>query len=109
LGLKFSEEDLISYALFPQVALEFFARRDRAERPLEEIAALAAVVADLLGVQEETCVAPEVAATSANLVIGDEAQSATAVRACPYATPGSAWAAAGRQDLIAGRAVSWRY
>ena len=43
----------MSYALFPQVAEEFFARRDRKERPAEESAALVAVVADLLGVQEE--------------------------------------------------------
>ena len=32
LGIKYSDEDLMSYALFPQVALEFFARRDRTER-----------------------------------------------------------------------------
>jgi pyruvate carboxylase subunit B len=108
LGVKFSEEDLISYALFPQVALEFFARRDRAERPKEEIAALAAVVADLLGVQEETCSVSEVVSVDAGLG-ADAAPAVTTMRRCPYAAPGSAWAAAGRQDQIAGRAASWRY
>ncbi len=48
-GIKFSEEDLLSYALFPQVALEFFARRDRAERPRAEIAALAAAAGRPVG------------------------------------------------------------
>ncbi|MCE5253189.1 MAG: pyruvate carboxylase subunit B [Actinomycetia bacterium] len=117
-GIAFSEEDLVSYALFPQVALEFFARRDRTERPKEEVAALAAVMADLLGVQEEVCAPPE------GVVMGAEARPASMVVAaevpggrtpgrsrwtCPYAASGPAWAAAGRRDLIAGRSVSWRY
>jgi pyruvate/oxaloacetate carboxyltransferase len=29
LGIEYSDEDLVSYALFPQVALEFFKRRTR--------------------------------------------------------------------------------
>jgi pyruvate/oxaloacetate carboxyltransferase len=111
LGIKYTEEDLVSYALFPQVALEFFARRDRSERPREELAALVAVVADLLGVQEEACLAEVVPLTTP----GEEAEAAAAgnglaVRGAESAVePGAAWAAAGRQDLIAGRAVSWRY
>ena len=116
LGIAFSEEDLISYALFPQVALEFFARRDRAERPREELAALAATVADLLGVREEACPAPQaVAAAQAEVAQPAAAQTGGAEspesKAGAYvcAAPGSAWAAAGRQDQMAGRPVSWRY
>ncbi len=118
LGIKFSDEDLISYALFPQVALEFFARRDRTERPKEEAAALAAVVADLLGVQEEACVSPQVVVVAADSppaeakVGADLPEAGVAGRppsVCPYGVPGSAWAAAGRRDLTAGRPVSWRY
>lgn len=60
LGILYSEEDLLSYALFPQVALEFFVRRDRKERPREERAALVAVVADLLGVEKEQQAAEKV-------------------------------------------------
>ena len=105
LGIKYSDEDLLSYALFPQVALEFFARRDRTERPLEERAALIAVVADLLGVQDEACVAQviplEVAAQSPGDAHGESLVAAT--------EPAAAWAAAGRQDLLAGRSVAWRY
>ena len=105
LGIKFSEEDLVSYALFPQVALEFFARRDRAERPKRELAALIAAVADLLGVQDEACLAEviplEVPATAG---AGEDGDTLAALM-----EPGAAWAAAGRQDLLAGRAVSWRY
>jgi pyruvate carboxylase subunit B len=117
LGITFSEEDLISYALFPQVALEFFARRDRTERPKEETAALAAVVADLLGVQDEVC-APSQVVVSADARPAEAAAAAEAPvtaapgragRICPYGAPGSAWAAAGRQELITGRSVSWRY
>ncbi len=89
--------------------MEFFARRDRAERPLEEIAVLAAVAADLLGVQDEACVVPESVATAADLAATEVAQQGAPGRTCPYAAPGSAWAAAGRHDLIAGRSVSWRY
>jgi len=89
LGVEFSEEDLVSYALFPQVALEFFERRDRTQRPPEEIASLAAVIADLLGAHEQA--RPEMS------------------RAHPPAPPCSAWAAAARRDLLAGRADSWGY
>jgi len=91
MGIRFSEEDVVSYALFPQVALEFFARRDRAQRPQEELASLAAVIADLLGVQNEAQLA------------------AAAAAACPSPAAASEWAAAARKDLITGRAVSWRY
>jgi len=90
-GITFSEEDLISYALFPQVALEFFARRDRTERPQEEIVSLAAAVADLLGVQKEAEVAGQ------------------GVTVCPSPTAAPAWAEAARRDLVSRRAVSWRY
>ena len=55
----------MSYALFPQVALEFFARRDRTERPKEELAALVAAVADLLGVDKEVTCAPQPAEAAA--------------------------------------------
>jgi len=87
LGLRFTEEDLMSYALFPQVALEFFDRRDRKERPRAELAALAAAVADLLGVQEE----------------------AAKAKVCAPPASASAWAVAARKDLTTGRADSWRY
>jgi pyruvate carboxylase subunit B len=91
MGVKFSEEDLISYTMFPQVALEFFARRDRTERPPEELASLVAAIADLLGVREE-------------------AEPATAVTVASASTGAvSEWAAAARRDLVAGHAVSWRY
>lgn len=105
LALKYSDEDLVSYALFPQVALEFFERRDRKERPAEETAAIAAAVADLLGVQDE-------GETRAEQVVG--VQPATQVVAgapsqvCPLAAPGSAWAAAGRRDVVAARALQRR-
>lgn len=105
-GIKFSEEDLLSYALFPQVALEFFARRDRAERPRAEIAALAAAVADLLGVKDEACAAPEIVVAAA---APETAQAGAGQRTCPFAGPGSAWAAAGRRDLIAARSGPRRY
>lgn len=95
LGLKFTEEDLISYALFPQVALEFFERRDRTERPQAEVASLAAVLADLLGVQEE-----------ANLQKLREAAAGSVCRPVPKV---SAWAAAARRELTSDRAGAWRY
>jgi pyruvate/oxaloacetate carboxyltransferase len=85
LGIKFSEEDLVSYALFPQVALEFFARRDRAERPQEEVAALAAALADLLGVQEEA-----------------------GQKGAPDPCAGK-WAQAARRELTTDRGLTWRY
>ena len=59
LGITYSDEDLMSYALFPQVALEFFARRDRTERSREELAALVAAVAGLLGVEKEAACLPQ--------------------------------------------------
>jgi len=117
-GVKFSEEDLVSYALFPQVALEFFARRDRTERPSEERAALLAVVADLLGVKEEAAVAeqPPFAEVPAGARPEEVTAAAGPVHICPLAPPGSAWAAAGRQEVMAarqhpssGRQVAWRY
>ena len=49
LGIRYSEEDLMSYALFPQVALEFFEWRDREERPKEEVAALVAALGGAAG------------------------------------------------------------
>lgn len=132
-GVKYSEEDLLSYALFPQVALEFFARRDRTKRPLEEKAALLVVAADLLGVREEAMMATQLAGAQApdevqaersggRERLGESAASmpasspGTPVRVCPFAPPGSIWAAAGRQELMAGRQhpsggrqLAWRY
>ncbi len=86
LGIKYSEEDLMSYALFPQVALEFFARRDREQRPQEEVAALAAAMADILGLQEE--------ATQPGKGVTD---------------PCGQWAKAARRELTTDRALTWRY
>ena len=86
LGIEYSEEDLVSYALFPQVALEFFSRRDRGERPKEESAALAAALADILGVQEE--------ALKENQVV-------------PCGPP--PWSAAARRELTTDRGLTWRY
>jgi oxaloacetate decarboxylase alpha subunit len=112
LGLEASEEDLISYALFPQVALEFFARRDRKERPEEEKAAIVGVVADLLGVREETAMAAAAGLTApqpvAVPVAAEPAAAGAGVPPCPLVAPGSAWAAAGRRDLIAARALQGR-
>jgi pyruvate carboxylase subunit B len=105
LGLKFTDEDLVSYALFPQVALEFFARRDRKERPAEETAALVAAVADLLGVKDEAAVA---AALSAAQAVPEAVAAGAQNMTCPLAASGSAWAAAGRRDLIAARALQRR-
>ena len=97
LGIRYSEEDLVSYALFPQVALEFFARRGRAERPersREELAALAAVVAELQGLTEE--------AESGEPMQREVAeQPAKTVTDLP-ATPVLAWAAAGRAEVMGG-------
>lgn len=86
LGIEFSDEDLMSYALFPQVALEFFNRRDRTERPDEETAALAAAVADLLGVRDE---------------VHQDGNGSS----CGPAP----WAAAARRELTAYRVPSWKY
>ena len=101
LGITYSDEDLMSYAMFPQVALEFFARRDRKERPREELVALVAAVAGLLGVDKEVTCAPQPAEAAAS-----ESAEAPAPEGMP-ATP--AWAAAGRAELVGARAVSWRY
>lgn len=86
LGIEYSDEDLISYALFPQVALEFFKRRARSGRPQEEVAALATVIADILGVQEEAQKA------------GKESSGGS-----------SPWTAAARRELTSDRVLSWRY
>jgi oxaloacetate decarboxylase (Na+ extruding) subunit alpha len=85
LGIEYSEEDLMSYALFPQVALEFFKRRDRTERPKEETAAIAAALADILGVQDEA----------------DKGKGPT--------DPCGQWARAARRELTTDRALTWRY
>jgi len=86
-GAPFSEEDLVSYALFPPVAIEFFDKRDRKERPQIELAAIAAALADVLGVQEE----------------------AAKAKPCPPPRASGAWAVAARRDLTEGRSDSWRY
>jgi pyruvate carboxylase subunit B len=117
LGIAFSDEDLMSYALFPQVALEFFARRDRSERPREELAALVAAVAGLLGVASEATCAPtgmEVAwsptgADGSRPATPDEDGRAAELPAPTGPATGSAWAAAGRAELIGARAMAWRY
>jgi pyruvate carboxylase subunit B len=87
-GIRFSEEDLLSYALFPQVALEFFERRDRTERPLQEVASLVAVIAELLGAKEDR-----------------EAQVVEA--ACPTGAAASAWAAAARREYARAPGGAW--
>jgi pyruvate carboxylase subunit B len=104
LGIKYSDEDLMSYAMFPQVALEFFARRDRTERPKEELAALAAAVAGLLGVDKEMTCAPQAAETAST-----GADQPTAAELAAATNTGSAWAAAGRAELVGARGVAWRY
>jgi pyruvate/oxaloacetate carboxyltransferase len=112
LGIKYTDEDLMSYTLFPQVALEFFARRDRTERPREELAALVAAVAGLLGVDKEATCAPQPAeAAAAGAGGGPDAESERAAEALAAAAcnTGSAWAAAGRAELVNARAVAWRY
>jgi pyruvate/oxaloacetate carboxyltransferase len=87
-GIRFSEEDLLSYALFPQVALEFLERRDRTERPLQEVASLAAVIAELLGGREER----EVQTREAACPAGDAVSAWTAAARREYArAPGGAW------------------
>jgi pyruvate/oxaloacetate carboxyltransferase len=106
LGIKFSEEDLLSYALFPQVALEFFARRDRTERPLEETAAIAAAVADLLGVRDEAvAAAAQTVECEVPAVVRTE-KEVTVVYL--EAAPGATWTAVAREELAAGRAMPWR-
>jgi pyruvate/oxaloacetate carboxyltransferase len=110
LGVRYSDEDLMSYALFPQVALEFFARRDRAERPKEELAALIAAVAGLLGVEKELTCAPQPAeAAAAAGADGGATEAQSAGGECAGPATGSAWAAAGRAELVGARAVAWRY
>ena len=89
-GIRFSEEDVVSYALFPQVALEFFERRDRKERPLPEVASLAAVIAELLGAREER-----------------EVQDRAA--ACPPSATASAWTLAARREHVNTRGGAWGY
>jgi hypothetical protein len=87
---SFTEEDLVSYALFPQVALEFFDRRDREERPEEEVAAIAAALADL--------------------IFTEAATAAPGHASPPPRTPNtSQWSMAGRVDHHARRSVAWRY
>lgn len=88
MGMDFTEEDLVSYALFTQVALAFFERRDREERPDEEVAAIAAALVDLISA-ETTPAAPSQPGRR---------EPAT-----------SAWARAGRNDHHARRSVAWRY
>ena len=88
--LQYTEEDLISYALFPQVALDFFDRRDRDNRPAEEVAAIAAALADLLFAE----VAPPAPGG------GGAVQSGKAAT--------SAWAMSGRVDHHTRRSVQWR-
>ena len=80
----------MSYALFPQVALEFFERRDRKERPLPEVVSLAAVVAELLGAREEK-------------------EMQTAATTCPSGASTSAWAVASRRERVHARGGGWGY
>ncbi len=84
----FSEEDLVSYALFSQVATAFFNRRDRACRPADEVAAIAVALADLLSAQASTA----------------SGRAPPAPRA-----PSTAWSMAGRSDHHSRRTVAWRY
>jgi pyruvate/oxaloacetate carboxyltransferase len=116
LGIEFTDEDLVSYALFPQVALEFFARRDRAERPRDELAALVAAVAALLGVDREVVCVPasvEVGVIAGGNGGGSEGPAKTEgsieLSAAAWPPTGSAWAAAGRAELVGARAAAWRY
>ena len=87
---SFTEEDLVSYTLFPQVATAFFERRDREERPPQEIAAIAAALADLI-FTEAAATAPGQAPPP------------------PRAPAASNWSMAGRVDHHARRSVAWRY
>jgi pyruvate carboxylase len=89
-GIAFSEEDLMSYALFPQVALEFFERRDRETRPKEELVSLVAVIADLLPGDDT----------------GEAIERPPALDVQPVGE--TAWAKAARRDLVGGGG-SWRY
>jgi pyruvate carboxylase subunit B len=115
LGLTYSDEDLMSYALFPQVALEFFARRDRAARPREELAALVTAVAGLLGVDKEAICAPQAAEPAAAAPSAGEngekprTGQAGVTELAAAANTGSAWAAAGRAELVNARAAAWKY
>jgi pyruvate carboxylase subunit B len=88
-AVEYSEEDLVSYALFPQVALDFFDRRDRDSRPEEEVAALAAAVADIL--------------------FAETATTAQTQQEEPRPAATSAWAMSGRVDHQNRRTVQWRY
>jgi len=75
-------EDVLSYALFPRVAREFFAYRDRGDTPEEEVAAvLGAVLARSI------------------------ASVLPPASAAPETFRGSAWGAAGRIEAMRGR---WR-
>jgi pyruvate/oxaloacetate carboxyltransferase len=103
MGIEFSEEDLVSYTLFPQVAQEFFARRSRKERPADETTALAAAVADLLGVREEA--AAQAGECEEHVIVQTE-KEVTVVYL--EAAPGVTWTAVARQELAAGRAIPWR-
>ncbi len=86
----FTEEDLVSFALFPQVAMAFFERRDREERPPEEVAAIAAALADLI-FTEAAITAPGQAPPP------------------PKAPTTPNWTMAGRLDHHSRRNVAWRY
>jgi pyruvate carboxylase subunit B len=104
LGIAYTEEDLISYALFPQVAQEFFARRARTERPSDETTALAAAVADLLGVREEA--SPISVPEHEERVVVQTEKEVTVVYL--EAAPGATWAPVARQEFAAGRGIAWR-
>jgi pyruvate/oxaloacetate carboxyltransferase len=84
----FTEEDLVSYALFHRVALDFFERRDRDHRPPEEVAAIAMALSDLLAAEATTAPQPT---QSAGVQDTDR------------------WSMAGRIDHHARRNVHWRY
>jgi oxaloacetate decarboxylase alpha subunit len=85
---EFSEEDLVSYTLYPRVALEFFERRDRTARPPDETAALVAALADFLSE-------------------GRPVEAAQAPSRPARTTP--AWAWAGRVEAHHARHRAWRY
>jgi oxaloacetate decarboxylase alpha subunit len=89
-GMDFTEEDLVSFTLFPRVALNFFSRRDRDERPDEEVAAIAAALADILFAEAAT--AP--AQAQQQPTVGPDTSS---------------WAMAGRVDHHHRRSIHWRY
>jgi oxaloacetate decarboxylase alpha subunit len=85
---RFSEEDLVSYALFSRVALDFIERRERSERPVEELAAIATALVDLLAAEATTAQPPQ------------------PVERVPKSHP---WAMAGRVDHHHRRSIAWRY